>query len=453
MLKLIRVYSMQTYSLMRNRQPIYILIWTCLLSFSALGQDTLSLDECIQRAVVNNPTVNISRVGTKKADRNLTGARNMNLPTIQGNLRNAYNWGLFIDPSTNLLTTQNNEIYTGGVEGEINLFNGGHNYHNIAEKRKMKKAAEAGMGKSINDIKISVITAYYQIFLSREAINLSETQIDIAKNQHHQVEGLVEAGALPHREASQAKANVSMRELELLEAKNSMKKARLQLKQLTGIDDDFALHKFDELQPSYTATPYESVKSTALASFPELAQLRYQSQAYESRIHKLRGLRYPQLSLIGGVETRSSSLQPVEQRQQLSNNLSQYVGVRISVTLLDRFQLNNQIALSKLEIEENRSRIDQQKNELETRVQEAYLDMKEANKRYETLTEREKALADQFEYAQKSYLAGAMKLVDYNYIYSQYTSVQIERLHAKYDRHMKIELYEFYNDVANFEIY
>ena len=82
-----------------------------------------------------------------------------------------------------------------------------------------------------------VETAYWNYTLAREAIAIFEQSLELARRQENDTEQRIEVGVLSPTEAAAARAEVAMRNQDLIDARSELQVARLRLMRLIGVTD------------------------------------------------------------------------------------------------------------------------------------------------------------------------------------------------------------------------
>ncbi|WP_081670979.1 TolC family protein [Sporocytophaga myxococcoides] len=438
----------------RKNVRIQLYIYICLLYFISVlptnAQDrnqTWTLDQCIEYALKHNFTIQQTNLQSDKAAINLKSAKNNYLPEIVGKGRNIYNWGLFVDPATNLLTTQSSEIYTGSVEGELTLFNGGYNYYTLKQNRDLLNATISDNKKVSNDITLSIIGAFYQVLFAQEQIKITNTQKDQSRIQYELIKGMVDKGVLSKINHQEIESEVAQRDAAITIANSNMQRSQLALKQLLAYTDgnlDLANEDKNSIPDSLQIEPYEEIKEKACIFLPEIKSAQYRLNALQYRSQATNSLRLFNFSVSGGVITRSSNLVQLEQKKQFKQNLTEYVSFNLAVPIFSKFLKVNALSLSKIDIDIQKKELDKVNLEVEQKIQAAYLDLVTAHNNFKALDKKTKAFQAQYNYASKSYSSGIINYIEYYYAANMLVTSQLEQLIAEYDFYLKRKTLEFY---------
>lgn len=439
---------MPTCSLMKNKFSFLFFILLPLFLSAQTTRQQWSLEQCIDYALEHNLTVQKSLLDKAKAGINNNTARNGFLPVVNAQAKNENNWGLFVDPSTNILTRQSAEIYVGSVVADFQLFNGGYTFYNIQETEALNKAAGYDYAGVRNEIRVRTSFAYYQLLLANEQLKIAESLKERNELQLQQTIGSVKAGIIHKREQSLMEAEVGLSEVEIIKASNLIKTSTLQLYQVMGLPADTSII-IEPVADSDIVNQSANGSNISLSNFPQLTAANYRITAATYSIKRVQASRYPSLHLTTGVITRSSSLLPVEKSQQFKDNRSEFVTFNLYVPLFTQFQMRNKIALAKLEmkIQENESR--QQRMEIERNLQTAILEAELAQKKYLALSKQVNALEEQNLFAQKSFSAGTMSFNEYSLVSNKYLNAQIQAIAAKYDFLLRKKVIEIYSQRYN----
>ncbi len=438
----------------RKKTRIQLFISICLFYFVSVfpsiaqnESQTWTLDQCIEYALKHNFTIQQTILQSDKAAINLKSAKNNYLPEIVGKGRNVYNWGLFVDPATNLLTTQSSEIYTGSVEGELTLFNGGYNYYTLKQNRDLLNATLTDNKKVSNDITLAIISAYYQVLFAQEQIKITTKQREQSRIQYELIKGMVEKGVLSKISLQEVESELAQREAAITLANSNTQRSQLALKQLM-VYTNGNLYLVDEdknsIPDSLQIESYEQIRDKACTFLPEIKSAQYRLNALQYRSQATNSLRMFTFSVSGGVITRSSNLVQLEQKKQFKQNLTEYVSFNLAVPIFSKFLKVNALALSKIDVDIQKKELDKVNLEVEQRIQGAYLDLVTAHNNFKALDKKTKAFQAQYNYASRAYSSGIINYAEYNYAANMLVTSQLEQLIAEYDFYLKRKTLEFY---------
>lgn len=126
-----------------------------------------------------------------------------------------------------------------------------------------------------------VESTYWRFVLVKEEIAIFERSLEIAKRQRDEAEQQIEVGLLATTEGAAARAEVALREQELIDARSELQSVRLELSYLLNVGEEGALEREFEAvsSPRTEANPLYDLDSRvrlAMRSRPELNEARLQ---------------------------------------------------------------------------------------------------------------------------------------------------------------------------------
>jgi outer membrane protein len=132
--------------------------------------------------------------------------------------------------------------------------------------------------------------------------------------------------------------------------------------------------------------------------------------------------------------------------KQYSNNFVQEIGVSANIPIFNKGITKLQIEQS--EINENlaKNNLDQQRQNVEQKIQKILFDMKSNFEIYSTAKENEKSAYLALDFAEKSFKAGLTSIYDVNVARNNYINAQSSLLQSKYSFIFSKKLLEFYEN-------
>ncbi len=180
-------------------------------------------------------------------------------------------------PNTNFNDPGWFENYEVGIQGRLNLFNGGRDYLN-------KRMAETGLAMSRLDRKTiqnglvtSVIHAYYSVLAAEKYITISSDSVKTVRKELHLVGVRYAAGGALKSDVLSLKVALARAEENLIRARNNCSLSVSSLANLLGLDPDSRLSLTGHQQvPITVPDSYEKALMVAMANRPELQKSRLQ---------------------------------------------------------------------------------------------------------------------------------------------------------------------------------
>lgn len=442
-----------------------------------------SLKQCIDYAMAHNLSIKQSALNAQLADANYLQSKMNVLPTLNGNISHINNYGRTIDPFTNQFATDKVLSQNFSLSTSLLLFNGLQNYNSIQEQKFNVKASMEDHRKMINDISLSIATAYLQILLAEELTAISKSQEEISKLQVDRTRKLVEAGSLSKSMLFDIEAQFAMDELNRVNMENQLAMAYLTLAQMLELED---IKNFKIIRPnldvpnfSVLSMPPDQIYNIALTGMPEIKGSEFRVKSSEKALKVAQGGMSPRLVLSGsygtgysGASKEITSLVPtgswdttlyftstgdlvftpeynttfetVSFADQIDQNVNRSLGLHLSLPLFNGYSVRSNIKRAKISYLNVQLQLEQTRNTLRKNIQQAHADALAALKKYQATEKSVKALEESFRYTEEKFNVNMVSSFDYADAKNRLARSRSELSQAKYDFFFKIKVLEYY---------
>ncbi|GAB3649579.1 TolC family protein [Echinicola sediminis] len=429
-----------------------------LLFFTALQAQNemtaLSLEDCIEIGVENNLELQKSVLNQENNRTNLMEARAQRLPSLSASSGYRYNWGRSINPYTNVVTT--NSFGSSSLSGStsLTLFSGGQVNNTIHQAVVDLETGELNLLATKNNITLNIVNLFVNVVFAQEQLNVAKSQLEVTSQQLERTKKLVEAGALPLSDELDLQAQNATSQMELTNATNNLRLAKLNLAQAIQVPFDGG---FDIAIPDLEAEDYmlvaqdvDEVFSIALSLMPEIeaAELATKSADYGVKIAK--GGYYPSLGLGANIGTNyidnltDPSGDKISFSRQFDGNLSEAVGINLNIPIFSNGR--NKANLQRARVQKRLSEVREKeaRNQLRQDIETAYTNGIAAKQSYESSNVRVSSLEEAFRMAQKRFEVGMINAVDFQVAQNNLFNAQADLLQAKYEYIFSVKVLDFY---------
>lgn len=477
---------------MRLNQCIKAALLSSLLfvsAFRATAQEKWSFERCVAFALEHNLTIKQSELQKRLAALTYKQNQLSQLPTVNGGVDAGYNFGRSINPTTN--SFDNTALFSSGLSlsAGANLFNFMRVQNNIKGSRYQAEANSVLLEKARNDIAFNIANSFLQILLANEQVKISESQVSLSTSQLDNTKKLVAAGSVPESNQADLEAQLARDSSTLVTARNNAVVAVLQMKAILNLD--FNIPFEPEIPGNIKNTPVldlsqtapEMVFSAALSTQPQTQADKLQVQASERYLQAAKAAQYPSLRINGSLGTNyaSTSLeafgspilngvdtialvdvggtkygvyQPnytINTRKtplgtQINNNFRQYIGVTLSIPILNGWQNRSAVLRAKIDVQNQELTQAVNRQQLRQDVYTAHANAVAALQKMHAAESTEVASQKAYDFATKRYNVGLMNSVEYITTQTNLFKAQVDRVSALYDYIFKIKLLEFYRD-------
>lgn len=419
------------------------------------SQDTsgkLTLERSVAIALENNLNLRRSELNLVSSEATLMESKGQQLPSFSMGGSSGFRWGRSINPVTNLFETRRIGNVNISASSSLPIFAGGQIRNSVKQASLNVETNRLNLAASRNDITLNTINLFINIAFSKEQLNIAKSQLTTSRDQLSRTQKLVAAGSLPMADQLDLQAQTATNELEVINAENNLRIARLNLSQ--ALQMPFT-EEFDiiipELEVDGLAVGTEGVEqiySVAVSTLPEIKAAELGVQAAEYGIKIAKGAFLPSLNLSANIfsnyvdQTNFTTSDPI--LRQFENNLSQSANVGLSIPIFSNFR--NQAGIQRARVQKRLSEIQQLevKNQLRQDIESAYTSAYAARQSYRSSQLRVEALEEAFRMAQQRFEVGAINAVDFQVAQNNLFNAQADLVTAKYEYVFSVKVLDFY---------
>jgi outer membrane protein len=421
------------------------------------GTAKITLQQAVDIALKNNIQVKQSTVSVQNSELVLQQSKFNKLPSVNGFTGISTNFGRGIDFITNSYTNQTNTNNNLGLSTDVVIYQGNLLQNTIKRNELDLKASQQDMAAVKDNVALQVVLAYLNILNFEDQLTIAQSQSDITKQQIDRTEKLVRAGSLPQSNVFDLKAQLANEETQIVNAQSNLETARLSLVQLMNDAnyENVALDRVSLSAPSadnYGATPTQ-VYDTAEKYQPAIkaADIRIESNAIGIKMAEAGSK--PSLSFSGGMGSGYGSAgkdfktgERLTYFTQLNQNFAQNVGLNLNIPIFNKYANKTRLAQSNLQKINAELNAQSARQTLRQNIEQAYVNMNNAAKRYESLTVQVTALEESFRAADSRFNAGAIDFVSYNLQKTNLDRAKANQVQAKYDYVFRTKILDFYQN-------
>ena len=423
-----------------------------------------TLQECIQYAIDNNIQIKQQVLQTMYQENTLEQSKLNLLPTINGQASHDYSFNRTLDQTTYQYVDQNGQSNRFYLGGNLNLFNGLQNYNTIRRNKYQLMASEQDLQSIKDNISLNIALAYLQILLNNELVTATDNQLQITLQQIEKTRKMYDAGSVAKVNLLQIEAQAASEELQLINLENQLDISYLTLTQMLELKSP---EGFRIVAPQISIDTntvitgkVDEIFSQAQGLRPEIKSAELNLNASELDLKIAQGARSPRISMSHSVSTMYSNIRekflnldpltfmPVYGEypfsEQFNDNLNYGIGFTLNVPLLNGWQVNKNIANSKISIDNYRYALDGEKKRLYKSIQQAYADAVAALKKYSVSMKAVASMEESFRYTEQKFDVGMVTPVDYNAAKTQLLNAQSDMSQAKYEFIFKTKVLDFY---------
>lgn len=381
------------------------------------GNRPMSLRDCLLYAQVHSPENKIRRLEEEMAKADKGMAASALMPEISLSSNGNISFGRNIDPETNTYDNKKT-LYTGfGLGASMPLFDGLARINTLKAYKiaclKSRKATEATEDMT----SLAVIKAFYKVLYCKAIVGQMEEQLDRDRRILAATRKGEETGTKSGADVAEIEALVASDEYELLNSRNVLSKAYLDLRYEMGMEPTGEQLELYDDTAGISFTDELSLRPDIAAVNPRIAEATLAVKEGLYNLRSAKGRLFPTISVNGGIST--SYFRMIGDKgtasgfsKQWHDNMGQYIGMSINIPLFTGLSNLNRIKKAKAEYIERQTRLDQTRLEIERLKEEAAIDFRGALEECRSATVSLEAEKTAYRTVERKFELGSASAID-----------------------------------------
>lgn len=428
------------------RKSIIAPLLAIAMSGSATADETWTLQRCVDYALENNLTVKNSHLQVDQSEIDVTSAKDAFLPTLSASASEGFNFGRGLT-SDNTYADRNTSSFQWGVNMSLPLFQG------LSDVRQLKVAKSAmqqylmEFEAAKDDLTLNIMAQYLQVLYNKEVAKSAISQLSYSTYEVERQKALVDEGKVAEAYLYDAEAQQAQDRLQVITAENDVRVALVNLANLLQLPtaDGFDVAPLDEENPEIPGP--DVVYSRALEHNHSILSARQGIVTARDRVSYARSGYMPRLSFDASVGSSYYTVAGYDNQPfatQMRNNLSTYLGLRLSIPIFDAFSTRNNIRRARLQETSAQLELDRRESELYKTIQLAYTQATGARDKFLTSSETLDKTRLSFEATRERYALGRATPTDFEQAKNNLFRVEISRISSRYEYLLRYRILRFY---------
>lgn len=439
------------YKTMKRSFLIFVLVCICL--FTSHAQKKWTLEECIDYAISQNILVKQIELQKQNAEVTLSNSQMSRLPNLNASAGQNWNFGR-TQIVSGLYENHSQSTNNLSVSSSVLLFTGFQTANQIRKSKLDLNVTIFNLERAKEDLSLNIMSLFLQILFNKEILKIREKQIHFIEMQLEQTRNLVNAGKVPHSQILDIEAQISDDNVSLLEAKNSLALALLDLAQTMELENpmDFEIYmpELPDIENEFIESPI-TVFNYAVNTKPSVKSNEFRVMSAGKSIKIAKANYSPSLALNLSYSNNYfysyNSENNISFKDQIKNNAGKYIGLVLNIPLFNRFSVRNQVKNAKINFNNEQLILEDTKKQLYKEIQTAYVNATYAKEKYLASDKAISAVSESFEHAQKRYEVGKSTVLEFNEARNKLITSQSEKIRAKYDYIFRKKILDFYHGI------
>lgn len=438
-----------------KKKHLLTFISLLLASHASFAQRAWTLQECIDYALANNIQLKQKKIAAASIHEDVLQSKSALFPSLSFNTNQNVSWRPFAQNTINLtngsMTANNNSVsYVGsyGINVNWTVWNGNRNINNIKLDKLSEEIAALDVEQQANNIQEQIAQLYVQILYESEAVTVCKEIIKSSEMQRDRAQKMVKLGSLARVDLVQLEAQVSQDRLSLAQAESQLANYKLQLKQLLEIQDSITFNivipPISDEEMFCVIPDEQTVYNAALESRPEIQASMLNINSSEISIKSAKSGYMPTVSLSLGVGTNNTSGQNTAFAEQIKKNLSNSVGVTVSVPIFDNLQARTNIRKAKYTHQTNVLNLQSQQKLLYSTIESYWLNATTSLREYQSAKANVASMQESYDLVSEQFNLGLKNIVELTTGKNNLLQAEQQLLQSKYTALLNCAMLKFY---------
>jgi outer membrane protein len=301
-----------------------------------------------------------------------------------------------------------------------------------------------------------ILGQYYQVLYDRGLESASKMQLDLSEKQVFRITKMVETGKEALAKQYEIESQYSSDKLSYTIAHNTASQAITTLKQMLQLEPGT---EFDIVTPDLKNTlitdssfSTDSVYTLASQNLPRLKEIEFELTASKKQIAAARGNLAPRLTANGQVGSyyynvlnAGDGVSQNSYSRQINGNLSKQVMLTLNIPIFNNFVTYRNIKVAKIRKNDNELRIELEKNNLYTDIENACLNYNRGKDEFTAANANFFYNTQSFASVEKKFESGLVDVTEYSLAKTTLFKAETEALRTKLQLLIRKLTIQFYS--------
>jgi outer membrane protein len=377
--------------------------------------DTITFDEAMSIALRQNAVLKQSENASTLSATVVSSKKQAFLPTLNVSTNTAQTLGRTFNQTEGTIVNQTSSTLNTGLTSSITLFDGMRNVSALREAQLDLTASSSDLARARQTTVFTVASDFLALVKAQEQLRIQRENLVALEAQEAQIQKFVAAGTRAISDLYQQQAATASARSSVVSAQRDVELGKIGLMQTLQLDPR-GTYQFATpvvaTDPASETIQLDSLLDRAFARRTDLAAEQSRVGAAAQAVKGASGAKLPTVSLSVGYNTAFSSATDLGLVDQLNQRRGGSVGIGVSFPLFDRGATS--IATQQARIQEDNARLalENQKQAIGLEVRRAYLDYETARQQLTATQAQQKAADLAVTTTQKRYELGSSTLLE-----------------------------------------
>lgn len=352
----------------------------------------LSLEDSIALALKNNNTIKIANSGRENARWQVKEAEaKKSISSTFQYTANRYDYDYY--------NTNDGKRFASDLSVSWDVYTGGKVESGIKQARLGLTSSDLSVDAARQQIKYDVASKYFTVLQTRNLVQVDKESVENLTAHLNNVQAQFEVGTVAKTDVLRSQVELANAEQSLIKAENNYQLAVSNLNNVMGLPLNTELEIKQELGYEKYVLSMDDCIAYSLEHRPDLEKAKLSEAISKEAVKAAQADYRPTVTLSAGTNLSDPSFPG-------DNYKDWYVGATASWNIFDAGATKASVKQAEATLEESGHTLNQTKDSVQLEVRQAYLNMKEAEKRIDTSKVAVDQAQEDFKIAQVRYTAG-----------------------------------------------
>lgn len=312
---------------------------TCLIAGAAAllpsdseGQQTLGLDEAIERALVRSPQIAAQQQSVDNAYLSRKTSWASFLPTLSANGGGSLRSSSTFNDVTGRIESGSSDSYSAGLSGSWTVFEGTRRFREYEAAKADVRAAEARYADQRNQVTLQTQTVFFNALRQEDLLEVARQRMLQAEENMAIVRSRTNVGEATVSDSVRARLDAVNAEQAVLQAETALRAARFSLGRQVGVGEPVVPRRLGDLGPRELSLSESEIMQLAEEAAPSVIAATESSVAAGAEVSAAKTAYIPSLRFSSGYSWSN------QQRSFAGGNTSWSMSLSMSYPIFNGFQ-------------------------------------------------------------------------------------------------------------------
>ncbi len=397
---------------------------SCAASAPAQQIDTLTLERAVTLAIEHQPSLHGSIAGVKAADAGLKLAVAGYLPSVALSASDTRTGGTILINPAFPPTNRFYSSYAAGLTGTLTVWDFGKTSGRVSQNSYLSDASRDDYASAVEILAVNTDVAYVTFLQARRVVEVNEEALASTARHLAQARAFYATGRRPQLDVTKAEVDSLNANVNLIQARNAFRLARLQLENTMGVHPPNEYAVVDSFTLPATFTSLQEARSAALRNRPELTAAQARLEAGKAGVTAAWGQHLPTVALSGGYTWAGFDF-PLFSRWN--------AGVTFTLPIFQGFALDAGVEQAEANRDVAQANMDVLTESVMLEVEQQWLSVREAAERAVATAKLVQESAENLNLVERQYAAGVATSLDESDARLTLSNSRITDIQAQFD--------------------